>query len=280
MHNQSYFITGDPANSDIEIKDKPLWINCAGYAYMEKPFTTSGIRKDYYLQIMDNGVLREGIDSDKTLSAGQFILRSPNTAYRYGLEENTPEMGYFWIHFSGNDAMRILSDYGIETNKIYDLDERYFSRVKEYFTTLFRELMLKKSGYIEMTQSLLTAITVKLGRGIHASPPENPRKRLEGCAEYINAHYTEKINVDTLAASAHLSVSRFRELFSLTFGESPSNYITSLRINRAKEILATTDLNVTETAELCGYTDELYFSRIFRKKTGLSPTSYRKTIMI
>ncbi len=275
MHEQSYYIEKDPISADVEITDKPLWINCTGYVYLAKPFTMSGVRNDFYIQIMDLGVLYDG-NEKKELSAGRFIIRPPHEQYRYLSYESAPEIGYYWVHFSGSEAERLISSLGIETNKIYDIEERYFSRIKDIFVTIFRELMLKRTGYTEMILSLFTSVMVKLGRGIRPSSPELPSKRLEDSIKYIHTHYTEKISIARLASSAHLSVSRFRELFASVFGESPSGYITSLRINRAKEILTTTDLTVTETAELCGYADVLYFSRIFSKKTGLSPTSYRK----
>lgn len=275
MNDQSYYLEKDPTSSDIEITDEPLMINCAGYVYLEKAFTMSGIRNDFYMQIMDVGVLYDGA-KERSFLPGRFIIRSPHTPYRYRSDERAPTIGYYWVHFSGSEAMRLLSDIGIETDRIYDIEERYVTKIKETFSAMFRELMLKRSGYKEMILSLLISIAVRLGRGIAPTLPETPRKRLEESVSYIHTHYTEKISVSLLASRAHLSVSRFRELFAAAFGESPSGYITSLRINRAKEILTTTDLTVTETAELCGYSDVLYFSRIFGKKVGVAPTLYRR----
>ena len=102
------------------------------------------------------------------------------------------------------------------------------------------------------------------------------RKRLENTVSYIHNHYTEEISVKTLAENEHISESRFRELFKKAFGTSPGDYIINLRIERAGELLITTDSSVSYISSVCGYSDEFYFSRIFKKKTGFSPLMYRR----
>jgi transcriptional regulator GlxA family with amidase domain len=59
-------------------------------------------------------------------------------------------------------------------------------------------------------------------------------------------------------------------------GISPSAYRQGLRIDNAKNLLSSTELPISEVGILCGFSDSLYFSRIFRQKTGCSPTEYRR----
>lgn len=59
-------------------------------------------------------------------------------------------------------------------------------------------------------------------------------------------------------------------------GSSPQAYLTDMRIEQAKDLLSNTSFQIAEIAELVGYSDPLYFSRIFKKKTGYSPNEYKK----
>ena len=68
----------------------------------------------------------------------------------------------------------------------------------------------------------------------------------------------------------------YTRLFHRQTGLSPQQYLTDIRINKARELLATTNYNVSEVADLTGYPNPLYFSRIFKKHTGVSPSRYKQ----
>jgi AraC-like DNA-binding protein len=72
-----------------------------------------------------------------------------------------------------------------------------------------------------------------------------------------------------------MSYSKFRKLFKESTGESPNQYHLNLRLDKAKELLHTTNLNVTEVAYNLGFESVFYFSKLFKKKNGVSPKSYR-----
>ena len=93
--------------------------------------------------------------------------------------------------------------------------------------------------------------------------------------QHIHFHYTSPLHITELAEMEHLSVSRYREIFHLAFGISPSEYLMKLRITYAQELLISTELSVTEVANACGLEDVLYFCRLFRKKVGMTPGNYR-----
>lgn len=84
------------------------------------------------------------------------------------------------------------------------------------------------------------------------------------------------LTIAELADASGLSISYFRKVFTETYGIAPVRYITLLRIAHARKLLAETRMSVSDIAEASGFTDVYYFSRIFTKSTGLSPTAYRK----
>ena len=96
---------------------------------------------------------------------------------------------------------------------------------------------------------------------------------------YLNEHYQENVTVEQLAEIAHYSVAQFRKLFYALTRQSPSQYITNVRINVAKTLLSTTDRRICDIAADTGFFDHSHFIRTFRRATGLTPAKYRKQHM-
>ena len=90
--------------------------------------------------------------------------------------------------------------------------------------------------------------------------------------------YNEPINIEEYAQSRGMSVSWFLRNFKQILKQSPMQYLLSIRINNAASLLETTDYNITEISTIVGYDNPLYFSRLFRKQKGLSPSAYRKAM--
>lgn len=94
---------------------------------------------------------------------------------------------------------------------------------------------------------------------------------LESAKSYIEAHFIEHIKVSDLASKSGLSAQGFSTEFKRAFGISPQALITMLRLERARTLLAA-NLAVKDVAHMVGYNDPLYFSRVFKSHTGVSPT--------
>lgn len=97
-------------------------------------------------------------------------------------------------------------------------------------------------------------------------------------AEYIRSHYAEPISIAKMALQSGLERRRFAYMFEKHTGMSPISYLAACRIHRSKELLRTCSYSVSNIAESVGYTDNYYFSRFFKKQTGLSPTEYRNHV--
>lgn len=98
---------------------------------------------------------------------------------------------------------------------------------------------------------------------------------LKNVCEYIHHHIDSMLRTDYLAKLSGYSEAHLISLFHKEFGTTPNRYITRLRIDKASRLLAQTDTKIKEVAAACGFDDELYFSRVFKKHTGLCPTQYR-----
>lgn len=93
---------------------------------------------------------------------------------------------------------------------------------------------------------------------------------------YLNHHFAEDISVNSIAAALFLNRDYISHVFKDETGYSVMAYVISLRINRAKLLLAETDRSITDIAMECGYTDFTYFSKQFKKHTNMSPSKFRK----
>ena len=98
---------------------------------------------------------------------------------------------------------------------------------------------------------------------------------MEECASYLVQNYNKELTIRELAALCGLSQSRFMYLFKERFGMAPMEYQKALRLSNAKALLTATQLPIIEISALVGYSDPLYFSRLFRQATSLSPRQYR-----
>ncbi|OMF37101.1 hypothetical protein BK133_07805 [Paenibacillus sp. FSL H8-0548] len=112
----------------------------------------------------------------------------------------------------------------------------------------------------------------------HAEPAEVEElpDRLRLTLDYMQCHYREEIRVDKLAGMARLHPSYYSQIFKKSMDKTPVSYLTHLRMNKAKEMLLTTDKSVNDIAADVGYEDEFYFSRRFKETSGYSPSIYTK----
>jgi AraC-like DNA-binding protein len=95
--------------------------------------------------------------------------------------------------------------------------------------------------------------------------------------EYMMANYREHINIKKLAAMTFLSVSQFERRFKFLFKTTPSNYLTTIRIQVACRALAETSERITVIADEAGFYDPSHMNRLFKLHLGLTPTQYRQT---
>lgn len=99
---------------------------------------------------------------------------------------------------------------------------------------------------------------------------------MEDIAAYIREHYREDLTLQGLADRFFLSREYISRRFKREFGENVFDYLANVRLERAKRLLRDSDMTVVRIADLVGYQDEKYFSRVFKKTTGCSPNEFRR----
>lgn len=107
--------------------------------------------------------------------------------------------------------------------------------------------------------------------------PTNPREisGMADAAAFMETHFAEAVPISEVIERSHYSQRHFIRLFSLAYGMTPQRYLLDVRIRHATSMLRDSGLSVTEIAMRCGFGDPNYFSRIFRKYVGSSPSEFR-----
>ena len=89
-------------------------------------------------------------------------------------------------------------------------------------------------------------------------------------------NYSREISLDDVSRQVNISPYYFSKIFKEESGLNFIEYLTNIRIDKAKELLSETDMSIKEVCATCGYTDPNYFSRSFKKNVGVTPTEYKE----
>lgn len=281
-----YLNSGYLNNSRLPFKDKstPLIVgSCGTYRLRTKerlPTKRPRGRLDYQLLYIASGKTHFFINGkDREVSAGHMVLYLPRQEQDYVYYgKDKPEV--YWVHFTGSDVKNILRHYDIPLD-----DNVFYCGVVSTYSYLFQEMIHElqtcRVGFQELLTMYLRQIFLLIQRSrLEQKPTVNTyfQEEMENARRYFNEHYNEAINIEEFAISRSMSVSWFLRNFKQVVGMSPMQYILVTRINNAVSLLETTDYNVTEISAVVGYENPLYFSRLFKKQKGVSPTEYRKLL--
>jgi len=170
------------------------------------------------------------------------------------------------------------------TAKWLHLSPAGYSTAADMYAELRREWAAGTPSGTILTIGLLLRLLVFLSReyggGLTAPSVTDPTQSSHAATvamavRYIDEHFAESVRVDELATSFFLSPGRFTEVFRTIMGCAPRDYITHVRMEHAKTLLAGSTMTVTSIAGLCGYPDPAHFTRQFRDRVGKSPRQFR-----
>lgn len=259
----------------FEDRTKSFLINCCGY----QKFTTQNFsrtrslgRLDYQLIYIFSG---SGIfvlnGKEEVISAGHLLLYPPHVPQIYSyFYKDKPEV--YWIHFTGNSVDQILEKFQIHSGHI-----GIHLQLKNLFQEIIMELQLKKTCFDAVTEALFTKMLALIHRSQTDSKMDSKVGfQLDRLIIFLNQTYQNAWTVKDMAEFCSLSESYFSHHFKEIVGIPPMQYLTELRILKAKDLLLGDDLSISSVASLLGYEDPLYFSKVFKKTTGISPRNYQK----
>jgi AraC family transcriptional regulator len=100
--------------------------------------------------------------------------------------------------------------------------------------------------------------------------------RIRRLQAFVEEHLSRSIRIADLSDAVGLSVPHFSRAFGLSFGEPPHVYVVQRRLDRARHLMLTSDITLSELAVACGFSDQAHFCRLFRRNTGRTPAAWRR----
>lgn len=139
-------------------------------------------------------------------------------------------------------------------------------------------LLLENADFSDICRETVEILDGFIDAVYESRGKKNTNEHLYKAIQYINAHYFEDLNLDILAQNVFVSSYYLSHLFRREMGVTFSDYLTKVRVSRAKELLME-GRSVEDVSECVGYRDGNYFIKIFKKYVGVTPSKYRKSVL-
>lgn len=271
-------------NSRIDFKTKkhPLFVgSCGTYRLITRPVLPTHRprgRLDFQLLYVAAGKAHFFFQGEEqVVPAGNMVIYRPKEEQKYRYYgADKPEV--YWVHFTGSNVRNIMREYGIaDSDRVIETGTSL--EFKRLFCQMIRELQLRNENYEQMLVLLLRRLFILIQRQASGSPKIRNsfiENEMNLALNYFQEHYHMDISIEGYAASRGMSTSWFIRSFKAFTGVTPMHYILALRIANAQNLLAHTDYTVAEISRIVGYEDQLYFSRLFKKQNGVSPSQFRR----
>ncbi|SDR99881.1 AraC-like ligand binding domain-containing protein [Paenibacillaceae bacterium GAS479] len=218
------------------------------------------------------------------LAAGDTFVIFPGQLFLYEADRIEP-WTYKWVAFRGYAALQLMSEVGLTP------EHPIITGVNGNSALIFYDRLqgaLVGEGSAAVTDMEASGwLRLLLGEFARLQPHHTKpaphssaaaKRQVDQAARWLQTHIAEPVSIQELAHSLGYHRTHLSKLFRRFTGLSPMQYLQQLRMKRATDLLAATDLTIEQVASSCGYADPLYFSRHFRSNSGLSPTAYRQKI--
>jgi two-component system, response regulator YesN len=252
----------------------------------------SEMEKSYYQSLR---ALRNAIDSDIEvvnyheqigkdkffmsflLSKEEVLLRKVKALNERESLETVDEM-FLWIFKNLSDDFIIAKNYimGLVALLMKDCSEMVVGK-KVAIDFLTRDCYSEISNINDLwnLKAWLEGVITEAVREIESVRKDGTSKIIDKAKVYIEENYKEDLTLDKMAIEVNMSTTYFSRLFKEATGQNFVDFVSNVRVSRAKALLEKTDYNIKQIAYQVGYNDANYFSKVFKKITGVSPGSYR-----
>ena len=228
-------------------------------------------------------------------NAGEFLYVPPTMVFRVdavdgeaGMRSMVFDSSIIEINMENFDTEIFYMFYVQSKNKIVVFSEGHpvHDTLSKYMQESYDEYVSKDVCYKLPIRANIYLMMTALLRYYCGSKNDLDRMiyhnvmRLRFVITYIAEHYKEKIYIETLSEMITVSPDYFTKMFKDSIGRTPIDYINGLRINRAMQMLATTDTSVNDISDSLGFSNSNYFHKIFKQYMDTSPAAYRKMVKI
>jgi YesN/AraC family two-component response regulator len=179
---------------------------------------------------------------------------------------------------SGLELLQAIPEVSPESKVVIISGYAEFSYAQEAVQHHAYDYLLKPIKLEELSRVMTAIINERDGVTDEERMPVVSDRMIDNVLSEIREHYMEDISLTSLSAKYNISMGHLSKLIKEQLSVNFSDYIASLRIQRAKELLRDDSLSIQEISEIVGYNDYFYFTKVFKKVEGISPSKYRKSI--
>ena len=228
--------------------------------------------------ISGKGHLKAGL-RDYELTPDNIALVAPGTLTDFSGSEHS-SWNFYWVVFQCADNWRPYLQWPQSGPGVCQLEgaSESFAPVERNLSQLYNNYVESGPLKMELDHNLLEQLLLRCAACL---PRESNRKmdpRVHVARAYIDEHYTADIVLADVAAASNISSSRLSGLFKKETGSSVMAYRNELRLVKAAQLLLHSNLRIADIGDRVGYSEQAFFSRIFRKHLGMSPRQYRTHI--
>lgn len=227
-------------------------------------------------------ILHIGHDS-YIIQKNQICLIDRDTLHQIGWRQSSPEdLSILWIACIGKSLRMHITLYQPDCAlKQFGCD--LFNTDDFLLNEIYRELKERQTGYREAVVSFLisylTLIFRRLDHSVISKGVDWKSRIISETQKYIADHLNAKLSLGEISNAVSISPSYLSLFFKQVAGYNISEYILDTRINKAMELLGSTEYKLSDIAEMLGFYDQFYFSKVFKQYTGISPSSYRNKLL-
>jgi AraC family transcriptional regulator of arabinose operon len=208
------------------------------------------------------------------------LLLPAGVAHHYQADREQP-WSIYWLHFDGLQAQQLIEELGFEPEQVM----ASIGQQPLLASDFNRLLSLRQSGYQQSVFNYAAAITRQILYFLVLQIRSNNTLirhnfNLDALRSLMLENIDGDLDLNTLAASAQLSRHHFSVKYKKMTGISPVKHFIHLKMERACYLLDTSNHSAKQVSAQLGYSDPLYFSRLFKKVIGVSPTDYRKRLRV
>lgn len=135
---------------------------------------------------------------------------------------------------------------------------------------------VQKTASIEDLSVSLAAMLKRFADCVARQKSTRHAGLIQKAVQFLNAHYAQPIDLQTVASHLHISTAHFSKVFKEETGQGFVHLLNQVRVERSKDLLRDHSISLAEIAELVGFADQSYYTKVFRKHTGMSPGQFRK----
>ena len=222
------------------------------------------------------GYLELGGKTYEIVQGDLFFLPEGHTC-KYYADEKDP-YAYYWVAFQGKYAEHLLKKCNITSDDpVMHVNNKQAER---QFELMFKDMRQHKLPAILMVLSHLYCLFSILIKITSANRTYTGHYLIEEAMLYMDHHYCEPITVKDVCTYLNCDISHFIKVFKRHQGLSPKEYLDSLKLTRAKQLLKENRLTITQIASSLGFDDYSAFYKWFKKESGRSPRKYRSEKLI